>query len=93
MNTTTNKNPRLTCDIGFGRETFESIEEVSRAVRTRVSGIESGRDWYARCRSKHGPRINDERGRAVATVSYNGRLWNPTGAREEIVIATEGGAS
>jgi hypothetical protein len=78
--------PPYTADIGDGPETFASLQEVQRAVYARVSGIRSSSEWYARCRSHHGPKVRDARGRVVATVSYNARLWEPGGARGEIVV-------
>jgi hypothetical protein len=78
--------PPFTAEIGDGPETFASLAEVQRAVYARVSGIRSSSEWYARCRSHHGPKVRDARGRVVATVSYNARLWQATGASEEIVI-------
>jgi hypothetical protein len=75
-----------TADIGRGAETFASLRDLQLVMDERVSGWVSSREWYARCRSSHGPKIRDARGKVVATVSYNGRLWAPSGGREEIVL-------
>lgn len=75
-----------TADIGFGIETFETLADVQRAVRTRISAIESSTEFYRRARSMHGPKIRDAAGKVVATVSYNARLWSVTGNRDEIVL-------
>jgi excisionase family DNA binding protein len=48
-----------TADIGDGNETFDTLAEVQRAMRSRVSGIRSGDEWYARMRSRHGAKVRD----------------------------------
>lgn len=75
-----------TADIGDGQERFETLADVQRAMRARVSGIRSGEDWYARMSSRHGAKVRDAAGKVVANVSYNARIWSPGGAREEIVV-------
>jgi len=76
----------FTADIGGGQETFETLADVQRAMRARVSGICSSSEWYRQMRSKHGAKVRDAAGNVVAAVSYNGRLWWPSGAREERVV-------
>ena len=75
-----------TADIGDGIETFETLADVQRAMRERVSGIRSGDEWYAQMRSRHGAKVRDAAGKVVATVSYNARMWRPSGARHELVV-------
>jgi hypothetical protein len=75
-----------TADIGDGQERFETLADVQRAMRARVSGIRFGDEWYARMRSRHGAKVRDASGKVVANVSYNARLWRPSGARGEILI-------
>jgi hypothetical protein len=78
---------RYTADIGDGIETFETLADVQRAMRTRVSGIRSSSEWYRQMRSRHGAKVRDATEEVVANVSYNGRLWRPCGARAEMTIA------
>ncbi len=73
-------------DIGDGQERFDTLADVQRAMRARVSGIRSSSEWYRKMRSRHGAKVRDTAGMFVANVSYNGRLWRPSGAREEIVF-------
>jgi hypothetical protein len=75
-----------TADSGDGIETFETLADVQRAMRERVSGIRSSSEWYRHMRSRHGAKVRDAAGKVVVNVSYNGRLWRPGGAREEIVV-------
>jgi hypothetical protein len=75
-----------TADIGDGIESFETLADVQRAMRARVTGIRSGDEWYARMRSRHGAKVRDAAGKVVANVSYNGRVWRPSGGREELVV-------
>jgi hypothetical protein len=75
-----------TADIGDGVETFETLADVQRAMRQRVSGLRSSSEWYRQMRSRDGATVRDAAGRVVATVSYNGRLWRPSGGREEIMV-------
>jgi hypothetical protein len=77
----------FTADTGDGQETFETLADVQRAMRQRVSGLRSSSEWYRQMRSRDGATVRDAAGRVVATVSYNGRLWRPSGAREEIGAA------
>ena len=86
MTTTEHGVAPYTSDIGDGPETFPTLSDVQRAVYTRISGIRSSREWYGRLRSKHGAKVRDTQGRLVAKVSYNARLWEPCGKREEIVL-------
>lgn len=79
-----------TADIGDGIESFETLADLQRAMRQRVSGIRSSSGWYRQMRSRHGARVRDAAGKVVATVSYNGRLWRPSGDREEILVAYGG---
>jgi hypothetical protein len=74
-----------TADIGHGVEKFETLADVQRAMRARVSGIRSSSEWYRQLRSWHGAKVRDATEEVVATVFYNGRLWRPSGAREEMV--------
>jgi hypothetical protein len=74
-------------DIGDGIERFDTLADVQRAMRQRVSGIRSSSEWYRQMRSRHGAKVRDAAGKLVANVSYNGRMWWPSGAREEIVVA------
>ena len=76
----------FTADIGDGIETFETLADVQRAMRARVSGIRSSSEWYWQMRSRHGAKVRDSEGKVVANVSYNGRLWRPGRAREEILV-------
>jgi hypothetical protein len=73
-------------DSGDGTETFETLADVQRAMRARVSGIRSGDESYARMRSCQGAKVRDVHGKVVANVSYNARMWRPSGAREEIAV-------
>jgi hypothetical protein len=75
-----------TADIGDGQETFQTLADLQRAVRQRVSGIRSSSEWYSQMRSRHGAKVCAAAGKLVVNVSYNGRLWQPGGAREEIVV-------
>jgi hypothetical protein len=75
-----------TADIGYAIETFETLADVQRAMRARVSGIRSGDEWHARLRSRHGAKVRDAAGKVVANVSFNARMWRPSGAREEFGV-------
>lgn len=75
-----------TADIGDGIETFETLAGVQRAMRERVSGIRSSSEWYRQMRIRHGAKVRDAAGKVVANVSYNGRLWRPSGERDEILV-------
>jgi len=59
-----------TADIGDGIETFETLADVQRAMRARVSGIRSSSEWYRQMRSRHGARVRDAAGKVIANVSY-----------------------
>jgi hypothetical protein len=85
--TTTGTGP-YTADIGDGQETFETLADIQRAMRARVSGIRSSSEWYRQMRSRHGAKVRDAAGKVVATVSYNARLWRPSGAMEEILVVS-----
>jgi hypothetical protein len=61
-----------TADIGDGIETFESLADLQRAMRQRVSGIRSSSEWYRQMRSPHGAKVRSAAGKVVANVSYNG---------------------
>ncbi|MBL8801840.1 MAG: hypothetical protein JNN27_07590 [Planctomycetes bacterium] len=63
-----------TADIGDGQETFQTLADVQRAMRARVSGVRSSSDWYRRMRSWQGAQVRDAAGMVVATVLYNARL-------------------
>jgi hypothetical protein len=63
-----------TADIGDGQERFETLTDVQRAMRARVTGIRSGDQWYPRMRSRHGAKVRDAAGKVVANVSYNARM-------------------
>jgi hypothetical protein len=82
-----------TADIGDGIESFDTLADLQRAMRAQVSGIRSSSEWYRQMRSRHGAKVHDAAGKVVATVSYNGRLWRPSGAREEIGVEWGMGAS
>ncbi|MBL8804427.1 MAG: hypothetical protein JNN27_20695 [Planctomycetes bacterium] len=73
-----------TADVGDGIEKFETLADIQRAMRQRVSGIRSSSEWYRQMRSRHGAKVRDAAGKVVANVSYNARLWRPSGAREDI---------
>ncbi|MBL8803157.1 MAG: hypothetical protein JNN27_14225 [Planctomycetes bacterium] len=73
---------RYTADIGDGIETFETLADLQRAMRVRVSGIRFSSEWYRQMRSKHGANVRDAAGKVVANVSYSGMLWRPRGERE-----------
>lgn len=75
-----------TADVGDGIETFETLADLQRAMRQRVSGIRSSSGWYRRMRSPHGAKVRSAAGKLVANVSYHGRLWRPSGERQEIVV-------
>ncbi len=75
-----------TADIGDGIETFETLADVQRATHQRVSGIRSSDEWYAQMRSRHGAKVRDAAGKVVANVTYNARMWRPSGGREEMVV-------
>lgn len=79
-------NGPYTADIGDGIETFETLADVQRAMWARVSGIRSSSEWYRQMRSRHGAKVRDAAGKVAANVSYNARMWRPSGAREEIVV-------
>jgi hypothetical protein len=72
-----------TADIGNG---IETLADVQRAMRARVSGLRSSSEWYRLMRSNHGRRVRDAASKVVANVSYNARLWRPSGARDELVL-------
>ncbi len=78
--------PPYTADIGDEIETFETLADVQGAMRSRVSGTRSSSEWYRQMRSKHGAKVRDASGKVVANVSYNARVWRPSGAREEIGV-------
>lgn len=75
-----------TADVGDGIETFQTLADIQRAMRARVSGIRSSSEWYRQMRSLHGAKEHDAAGKVVANVSYNGRLWRAGGAREENLV-------
>lgn len=75
----------LSANIGDGTESFDSLADIQRAVRSRVSGKRSSAAWY-RKRHSTGADILDANGKTVARVSYNGRIWQPTEQRVEIVL-------
>jgi hypothetical protein len=75
-----------TADIGDGQERFETLDDVQRAIRARVTGIRSADEWYAQMLSRHGATVRDAAGKVVANVSYNARVWRPSGGREEIGV-------
>lgn len=63
-----------------------SLIDASRAVREEIQGRMWGaREWYGIADAGH---VRDRDGNHVATVSYNGRLWQP-GEQTEIK-ASEG---
>jgi hypothetical protein len=68
-----------TADIGDGMERFDTLADLQRAMRTRVSGIRSSSEWYRQMRSRHSAKVCDAAGKVVANVSYNGRLWRARG--------------
>lgn len=76
-----------TADLGHGIETFETLADVQRAMRQWVSGIRSSSEWYRQMQSQHGAKVRDAAGKVVASVSYDGRLWRASGAREKILVA------
>ena len=75
----------VTADIGDGPETFASLAAIRDAMHARVSGWVSGSEWYAKMRSKDGAKVLDAKGKVIARVSYNGRIWSANG-KEEIVL-------
>ncbi len=72
--------------IWEGIETFETVADIQRAMRARVSGIRSSSEWCRQLRSRHGAKVRDASGKVVANVSYNARMWRPSGGREEMVV-------
>lgn len=72
-----------TADIGDGQETVETLAGVQYTMRARVRGIRSSAEWYRRMRRGNGAKVRDAAGKVVANVSYNGRLWWASWAREE----------
>lgn len=82
-----------TADIGDGFENFDTLADVQCAMREGGSGIRSSSEWYRQMRSRHGAKVRDAAGKVVATVSYNARLWRPSGVREEMVVGSRGTAS
>lgn len=77
----------FTADIGDGIESFDTLDDIQRAMRQRVSGIRSSSEWYRQMRSKHGAKMRDAAGEVVANVSYSGRMWRATRDRSEIETA------
>jgi hypothetical protein len=77
----------FTADIGDGQETFETLADIQRAMRARISGIRSSSEWYQQMRSRHGAKVRDAAGRVVANVSYNARMWRPSGGMAEMTGA------
>lgn len=73
-----------TADIGDGIETFETLADVQRAMRARVTGIRSSSEWCRQMRTRHGAKVRDAAGKVVANVSYNGRLWRADAQREPL---------
>jgi hypothetical protein len=71
-----------TADIGNGPEAFDSLDAVSAAVYSRVSGLVSSAEWYGKIRTSKGAAIKDAGGKVVARVSYNARLWTADGKTE-----------
>jgi hypothetical protein len=69
--------------IGDG---IETLADVQRAMRARVSGIRSSSGCYRQMRSGHGAKVRDAAGKVVANVSYNARMWRASGARDEITV-------
>ncbi len=54
------------------------------------SGIRSRSEWYRQMPSRHGAKVRDAAGKVVATVSYNARMWRPSGEREQMVWGRAG---
>ena len=75
-----------TADIGDGTESFDTLADVQRAMRARVSGIRSSLEWYRQMRSRHRANVRDAAGKVVANVSYSARMWWPNGQRGEIAV-------
>ncbi len=82
---TTNGAGPYTADIGDGNETFETLADVQRALRARVSGTRSRDGWRRQMRCRHRAKVRDAAGAVVANVSHNARMWPTSGGREEIV--------
>jgi hypothetical protein len=60
-----------TADIGDGIESFDTLADIQRAMRARVSGICSSSEWYRQMRCKHGAKVRSADGKVVANVRCN----------------------
>lgn len=75
------KKAPFTAEIGDGIERFDTLADLQRAMRQRVSCICSSAEWYRRMRSRHGAKVRDAAGGMVANVPHSAPQRLANGAR------------